>query len=358
MFTIEKIEDFSLFIASDKARKLVEPMIAKANQANRKYLLKNRQPIPEIPISGTFVYAHPPNYRGRPMHNYSVRDWMKLMRDLSRVGMDTIILQASIWNELNECYYPSQYFKNHKQWNVVEPMLEAADASCMKVYLGGYGSVTGWKEHLTQADIEQEKQNQISCFRELLKYRDFFDGIYFAPETAFTGKRDLEKEKFLNEIYREFCTTVKSEAPDKEIMMSPATKYFPGKMPEMVNSWLTILDKVPLDIMAPQDSIGTCGNQLIHQEETYKAWLKICRKSGITLWSNIEIFERNESIRGMNHSVPASPERVASQINNAAPYAEKLICWEAPYYLFDVIPGSRPLRKFLHSQTSELTLCH
>lgn len=358
MFTIEKIEDFSLFMASDKARKLVEPMIAEANESNRKYLLENRQSLPQMPISGTFVYAHPPNYRGRSMHNYSVRDWMKLMRELSRAGMDTVILQASIWNELGECYYPSEYFKNHKQWNVVEPMLEAADASCMKVYLGGYGSVTGWKEDLTHADIEQEKKNQISCFRELLKYRELFDGIYFAPETAFTGKRDFGKEKFLNEIYREFCDTVRSEAPDKEIIMSPGTKYFPGKMPEMIDSWLTILDKVPLDIMAPQDSIGTCGNQLIHQDETYKAWLEICSRYDISLWSNIEIFERKESIDGENHSIPASPERVAAQINNAALYVEKLICWEAPYYLFDVTPESRSLRKFLHARAPKLTFCH
>ena len=358
MFTIEKVEDFSLFIASDRARKQVEPLIARAKKSNRKFIKDNPQEAPKMPISGTFVYAHAPNYRGRPLHNYSVRDWMKLMRDLSRAGMDTIILQASIWNELNECYYPSTHFKNHKQWNVVEPMLEAADASCMKVYLGGYGSVTGWKEHLTQADIEHEIQNQITCLRELLKYRKLFDGIYFAPETAFTGTRDQEKEKFLNEIYREFCNTVKNEAPDKKILMSPATKYFPGKMPEMIDSWMAILDEVPLDIMAPQDSIGTCGNELVHQAETYKAWAEICNKKYITFWSNIEIFERKDTIDGVNHSIPASPEIVMAQINNAAPYAEKIICWEAPYYMFDTTTESKKLKDFLQAQTLKLMYCH
>jgi len=358
MFTIEKVEDFNMFMASDRARKEVEPMIAEAKKANQKFVDDNPLAPLEMSISGTFVYAHPPNYRGRPMHNYFVRDWMKLMRDLSRAGMDTIILQASIWNELGECYYPSKHFSKHKQWNVVEPMLEAADASCMSVYLGGYGSVTGWKEHLTQADIDQEKQNQITCFRELLQYRDLFDGIYFAPETAFIGKRDLEKEKFLNEIYREFCNTVKREAPDKKILMSPATKYFPGKMPEMIDSWLAILDEVPLDIMAPQDSIGTCGNELVHQAETYKAWAEICQKCNITFWSNIEIFERKDSIKGVNHSIPASPELVAAQINNAAPYAEKLICWEAPYYMFDSTSESNSLREFLKAQSPKLMHCH
>jgi hypothetical protein len=357
MFHIEKVDDFSIFMASDRAAKIVEPMIGRAKEANRKYLLENRQAPAQMPISGTFVYAHPPNYRGRPMHNYSARDWMKLMRDLKRAGMDTIILQASVWNELKECYYPSAYFKDYKQWNVVEPMLSAADAAGMTVYLGAYGSVTGWKECLTAADIEQEKRNQLACFHELLKYREFFTGIYFVPETAFTGSRDYSKEKFLNEIYREFCGAVKEEAPDKEILMSPATKYYPGKMPEMLDSWLAILEGVPLDIMAPQDSIGTCGNELAHQKETYEAWSAVCREYDISFWSNIEIFERKNSVRELNPSIPASPERVFAQINNAAPYAEKLICWEAPYYLFDTSPGSRNLRKFLESTALELTCC-
>jgi Domain of unknown function (DUF4434) len=358
MFTIEKVEDFSLFMASNKAREHVEPMIAHAKKSNQQFVIDNPPAIPKMPISGTFIYAHPPNYRGRPMHHYSVREWMKLMRDLKRAGMDTVILQASIWNELKECYYPSKHFKNYKQWNMLEPMLEAADASCMSVYLGGYGSVTGWKEHLTQADIDQEKENQLSCFRELLQYRDLFDGIYFVPETAFIGKRDLEKEKFLNEVYREFCGTVKREAPDKNILMSPATKYFPGKMPEMIDSWLAILDDVPLDIMAPQDSIGTCGNELVHQTKTYKAWSEICSQNDITFWSNIEIFERKAAVRGTNHSIPASPKRVAAQINNAAPYAEKLICWEAPYYMLDTTPESNSLRKFIEAQAPKLMYCH
>lgn len=180
----------------------------------------------------------------------------------------------------------------------------------------------------------------------MLKYRDLFHGIYFVPETAFAGTRDNQKEKKLNEIYREYCATVKREAPEKMILMSPATIYCPDKMNEMVDSWLAILDNVPLDIMAPQDSIGTCENELIYQSKTYKAWSKVCHKCGIAFWSNIEIFERKDSIVGVSHSIPASPERVSAQINHATPYVEKLICWEAPYYLYSGVEGQK-LKEFL-----------
>jgi hypothetical protein len=341
MFTIEKVEDFKLFIASEKARKHAEPKAVQTRESNRKFLTVNPPVSPQMPITGTFVYPHPPNYRGCPTHHYSVNDWTEKLQDLKTLGMDTIILQASVWNELEECYYPSTCFSKFKQWNVVEPMLEAAKITDMVVYLGGYGSVAGWKEHLTQGDIDKEKENHITCFHELLKYRELFDGIYFVPETAFAGTRDNEKEKFLNEIYRDYCTTIKREAPEKMILMSPATIYCPDKTSEMVDSWLTILADVPLDIMAPQDSIGTCENELKYQAETYKAWAEVCYKCGIKFWSNIEIFERKDLIVGVSHSIPASPERVSAQINHAAPYVEKLICWEAPYYLYSGREGQK-----------------
>jgi hypothetical protein len=350
VFTIEKLEDFSLFIASEKAKEIAEPVIEKANKSNKEFLSKQKPSKPKMSISGTFIYAHPPNYRGRPMQNYSINDWMRLMQELKLIGMDTIILQASIWNELQECYYPSKCFKNFKQWDMIDPMLKAAKNSSIKVYLGGYGSVAGWKEHLTQKDIDQEKRNHAACIDELLKYNDLFEGIYFAPETAFSGERDIKKENFLNEIYKEFCVNIKNKAPEKKILMSPATKYFPGRMKGMIESWSNILNEVPLDIMAPQDSIGTCENELVHQKETYKAWNEICKEKKIIFWSNIEIFERKPIIKGINHSIPASFERIIVQINNAAPYAKKLICWEAPYYLLEDAPKSNTLRNLIGKQ--------
>ncbi len=103
----------------------------------------------------------------------------------------------------------------------------------------------------------------------------------------------------------------------------------------MADSWLEMLDGVPLDILAPQDSIGTCGNQLRHAEAMYKVWNAVCKERGVVFWSNIEIFQRGEDLSLLNHSFTADPERVVAQINLAAPFAEKLLCWEAPYYLCD-----------------------
>lgn len=333
MHNIIKNGGHNLFLPSLKARGLTEPLIAACKAANREYLENNPPGRPAAAITGSFIYAHPPNYSGINTLHYTSKDWLCLLDRIRQLGMDTVIFQAAVWNELGECYYPSKHFSGYKIWNVIEPMLEAARELGLSVFLGGYGSVTGWEEKLDASVMAEEKLNQSACYRELLDYRELFDGFYFAPETAYRGKRDVEREQFLNRLYREFFLEIKERTPDMKILMSPATKHFPGKMTEMEDSWRSLLDGVPLDIMAPQDSIGSCGIRLAFQDEAYRVWSSICRDLGIVFWSNIELFERRDRLEGDSYNYAGAPERIAAQINHAAPYAEKLICWEAPFYL-------------------------
>ena len=130
--------------------------------------------------------------------------------------------------------------------------------------------------------------------------------------------------------------------------MSPATKYYEGKLDEMIDSWNTILDGVKLDIMAPQDSIGCCGNNLEYQPTMFKVWRQICDSKNIRFWSNVELFEDIDCSR-VDAAIPADPRRIAHQITNAAKVAEKLISWEMLFFTDEESNGERAvaLREFL-----------
>jgi hypothetical protein len=253
--------------------------------------------------------------------------------------MDTVILQSALWKELEECYYPFKKFSRFKTWNVVEPLLEAAAFESMTVFLGALGSVTGWCDDLPEDALRSELNEHLSCFEELLEHGDKFQGFYFSPETAFTGERNRPKEKALIGFFKSIFIGVQKMAPEKKILLSPGTKYFEGKEKDIMDSWSTLLDGVPLDILAPQDSIGTMGNRLCWQKPCYDIWSKVCDDNEIEFWSNIELFERKDSLEGTDYNMTALPERVAAQIATAAPYAKKLICWEAPYYLSGMSDG-------------------
>lgn len=347
--TIEQVDDFKIFCASERAMRCSAPLIESSAQANQEFIETRSIQAPKMPITGSFVYAHAPNYRGRPMNNAGYSGWMQALGCLVDLGIDTIILQASLWNELNECDYPSKAFANMKFFDVVDPLLKAAKSHGLTVFLGGYGSLTGWKEQLSAEDINGEDSRQTLCFKELIaRYRGQFSGFYFMPETAFHGERDIDKEEKLNQLYRGFCGTIKSMAPELAILMSPATFFHPGKTADMIAAWNHILSRVPLDIMAPQDSIGCCVNTLSHQEETFAAWNEICIKNGLTFWSNVEVFQRYGDVRSINHSIPASPERIAFQINHASKFVSKLIAWELLYYQSDDCgEAGRRLAEFL-----------
>ena len=347
---IINVDDFVIFKASDDIIEPVNAQYARANASNLKYIESHPLPTPTMPISGTFICAQPPNYRGYPMLHATVADWAKKFELLKTFGVDTVIYQAAVWNELETVYYPSKRFAGYRLFDQIGNVLEAAKRTNIDVYLGAYGSVSGWCMGKDPAFVEQEKQNHFAVQDELFElYGSQFKGIYFAPETAYRGERDIYTEKTLNSIYRDFCDRLKSLHPECEIVMSPATKYFEGKLDEMIDSWNTILDGVKLDVMAPQDSIGCTGTTLEYQPTMFKVWRQICDGKNIRFWSNVELFEDVDCSQ-INSAIPADPRRVAHQIYNASKVAEKLISWEMIFFTDDC-NGERgkALREFLQS---------
>ena len=74
-----------------------------------------------LPITGTFVYAHPPDYAGNPTLNWEKREWGEAFQRLKKRGMDTVVFQASVWNELEEVYYRSAAFRSASPWTALVP---------------------------------------------------------------------------------------------------------------------------------------------------------------------------------------------------------------------------------------------
>lgn len=310
--------------------KMVDDSIAE----NRKYLdalSPEEKAVPAKNITGTFICAHAPDYVGNCTLNWTEADWDTAFLRLKTRNIDTVIFQASVWNELQEVYYNSKTFTTFRSWNVVEPMLYSAKKNNMTVFLGGYGSVSGWNLGLNEKDVLAEIEYQTSCFTELLRYRDLFDGIYYSPETAFRGGRDLQREQYLRWIYQTYFSKIKEMSPEKKILMSPGSKWYPGTEEAFVASWLTLLEDVPLDILAPQDSIGCSGCTLKDMANIWSLWNQVAQKRKITLWANIELFERME-FGGPEPFKSADPERIRQQCRAVTQLVEKCICWEALYF--------------------------
>ena len=352
--SIKQLGEYRVFLppAGAGTRPGVEERRAARIKRNNDFLQSIEPTAPKMHITGSFIYAHPPNYRGAETLHWTQYEWKRELTRLKGYGIDTVIFQASLWAELEECYYPSQLFKDYKSWNVVEPMLAAAKELGLVVFLGGYGSVTCWRERLSGQMIQEEIQRQVGCFKELLRYRASFDGFYFSPESAYIGKRDEELEDFLGELYHGFFSVIRNADPRLKILMSPATIYHQGAMGDMRDAWCRVFAKDHPDILAPQDSIGCGCITLDRQDEAFKIWRSVADDRQIELWSNVEDFECCAPYYDETSRRAAAPERVIAQINNAAPYVSKLISWELLYYgNAKLHPAGIPMIKALFPQS-------
>ena len=120
-------------------------------------------------------------------------------------------------------------------------------------------------------------------------------------------------------------------APEKKVMMAPASGRHRGKERDFVEFWHDLLAGIPLDILAPQDSVGCAGCKLEDMSEMWSLWRTTADSVNVSLWADIELFERT----GFGGPAPfksADPERILFQCGAVEPFVEKCVCWEALFF--------------------------
>lgn len=288
-------------------------------------------------ISGSFIYAHPPDYHGRPTLRYGVPEWRILFRELKALGIDTVIFQASTWLDFRECYYPSDLFKDFTTWNVVGPMLEAAGDEKLTVFLAATGVLLA-DEHLgvLSGDIGKAKAcalRERDCYRELVaRYSGAFHGYYLASETGFMAG-DTRNRNCYHTFFEWSTNEIKAITPHLPILSSPYTVHAPGQEAEAVDYLTELHRNCPLTALAPQDSIGTFNN-LSFLDRGLGIWKTVCANLGFEFWVNCESFSIRAYAIPVVDIQPAGFKRFALQLDTAQRLgAKKLITWEAAHFM-------------------------
>ena len=323
--------DFKIFLPpEDMNEALSMKRVSDFNARNIEFIRNFTLPEKRTRIRTSFVYAHPADYRGRPMLGASTADWCGALQELKAKGIDSVIFQSALWRELEECFYMSNEFKSMKRDPVIEHLLEAAEIENIKVYLGGYGSVAGWSKSFSEEQLKKEISEHKRCFDELKNFTSVA-GFYFPGETAYRDGRLPEKEKRMNCLYRRFVDLVKSHDSNLVVISSPATMHRLENTEEFKDFWNAILENCGLDILMPQDCIGNACSHLAELDGQWKAWKEIVSNHNIQLWSHTEIFERRSYMNEVN-LYPCHPDRVAVQLALTAPYVSNHACWEMHYF--------------------------
>ncbi|HEY9293121.1 MAG TPA: DUF4434 domain-containing protein [Microlunatus sp.] len=293
-----------------------------------------------LPITGTFLDEMTHDI---PSQNWGPVEWEQEFDTFVEAGIDTVIMIRTGYLERLAC--PSQTIADHRpvlpvQVDLVRLFLDLAAERSIDLFFGLYDSGYHWHRNDWKVEVELNR----GYIHEMFKtYGDSpaFRGWYLPHETFDSGQRIID----INTALAREIRTI-SELP---ILVSP---FFHGRtdqvagprgsartVEEHARAWEEILGAYAglVDYCAFQD--GTAD--LLALEELTKATAQIAAASGVTLWSNLESFDRDVGIK----FPPIDWRKLAHKLDVVQPYVEKVITFEFSHFLSpnSIWPSARNL---------------
>lgn len=154
-------------------------------------------------------------------------------------------------------------------------------------------------------------------------------GYYLAPEVDTRHLRDRNSAQFT--FFIDLGNIVRRNDPGKKIMISPYQSEDVGQN-ESAEAFYNLLAFTEVDIVAPQDSIGTGLTKSLEKSREHFAGLSLAynryqnsqNSRNKEIWANVETFGRPGDDNYTFYR-PAEFERVKNQIEVVRPYVSKLL---------------------------------
>lgn len=272
-------------------------------------------------ISGTFLDEITHDI---PSQNWGAEDWRKEFELYARIGIDTVIIIRAGYQ--NKCIFPAKSIPDllPVYEDLGELFFSLADKFDLSVFFGTYDSGYYWHRRSWWKEVELNRVF-LKEAAERYGHHPSFKGWYLSHET---GKNDAHIIELFNELGG-YCKELK----DVPVLISPYPQGAKQSgenaltLEESFDHWERIFESTrgSFDICAFQDG------QVHYQElpKFSKGIAALGKKHGITIWSNIESFDRDMPIK----FPPADWRRLRFKMETASEVAEKLITFEFPHFM-------------------------
>lgn len=286
-----------------------------------------------FPITGTFIDEITYDI---PSSNWSNKQWADDLDNMKAVGIDTLVFIRGGFE--GRTIFPSEHFFCLREDDLVDFILREAEKRDMKVYLGLYISNLTWNDGDVRCEIAANKLFIDEAFKKYGAYKSFAG--WYVPHEVATNIYNIER------ITKNLAAMCKDKTPDKKVLLSPFFREDTsnGKVftPErFYDEWDGIFESFggTVDICAYQDGSASLKNV----EGYFKAARTLCDKHKISLWSNVETFERD--VRRLYFPIPF--ELLRTKLELLKPYVEKSITFEFSHFLSpqSIFPSARNLNK-------------
>ena len=286
-----------------------------------------------FPISATFIDEITYDI---PSSNWNDEQWAADLDNMKAVGIDTLVFIRGGFE--GRTIFPSERFFCLRKDDLVDFIFREAEKRDMNVFLGLYISNLTWNDGDVKGEIAA---NRLFIDEAVKRYGDYksFKGWYVPHEVA-TNVYNI------GEITKNLSAMCKEKTPEKEVMLSPFFRcetsfHTPFTAERFFDEWDGIFQSFggDVDICAYQD--GSASLDCV--EGYFKAARELCDKHKISLWANVETFERD--VRHLYFPIPF--ELLRTKIKLLKPYVDKSITFEFSHFLSpqSIFPSARNLNK-------------
>lgn len=280
-------------------------------------------------IHGTFFeFRHHNTAEGKywnpALEGFQADDWRRKIREISQTGMEYIVIMATALYD--RCYFNSSVFPfaDMPCKDPIEEVLDEADKCGLKVFLGNgfYGDWTKAGQNIRSREVIDRSFRAMEELTALYAQHTSFYGWYFPDETCIILNFSKDFVKYVN-----LCSARCHElTPEKKTLIAPY-----GTNLALANSrFIHTLEELDVDFIAYQDEVGVKKTKVDRTKRIFEKLRIAHDKAGRSeLWADIELFD----FEGMVYKsalIPAPFERVKKQIENVAPYADKILCYQYP----------------------------
>ena len=278
-------------------------------------------------IDGTFfefLHHNIPEgkYWNHALEQFTAEQWRQKVREISAVGMEYIVVMATALYD--KCYFKSSVFPfaHIPCVDPIEELLCEADNCNVKVFLGNgfYGDWRKANQNITSKEVIERSFKAMEELTALYGHHKSFYGWYFPDETCIILRFSKDFMKYVN-----LCSARCHElTPDKKTLIAP----YGTNLVRANDKFIRQLTELDVDFIAYQDEVGVKKTKVDRTKRLFEK-LKIAHdKAGRSeLWADIELFDF-EGLVYKSALIPAPFERIKKQIENVAPYADKILGYQ------------------------------
>lgn len=280
-------------------------------------------------IDGTFFeFSHhnipEGKYWNPALLNFTAEQWRSKVREIADIGMEYIVVMATALYD--RCYFKSSVFPFAEIGcsDPIEAVLSEADEKGVKVFLGNgfYGDWRKAGQNIKSREVIDRSFRAMEELTALYGHHKSFYGWYFPDETCIILNFSKDFTKYVN-ICSARCREL---TPDKKTLIAPY-----GTNLALANDrFVRTLAELDVDFIAYQDEVGVRKTKVDRTARIFEKLRKAHDKAGrAELWADIELFDF-EGVVYKSALIPAPFERIQKQIENVAPYADKILCYQYP----------------------------